>query len=550
MISTRWDHHSDSSNSVDCVHMELSQHEPCPSLTIGCPTTTTSPKVRRCSRSHVQELLYLREACAANLEHRGGRKAPTGEAATSTATTATFMALPHTHVKTESVVPGGLAQFLAFCFLAAHGRARGSYWCIGICIKERCGSGFNEEPTPPKKPLERGSCVALCATFSPCSLMNQIEVGDPAASSLSSCLRAFRGGFSLLTETGLLRPFLVSNVNDVTSQQGGSAAAETPVVAAATPVCLSKPSPGGSFPAGADVPVDHAWSQDGELLVVLRRSSYTAYARELDPSSLPRQRRPSADQGAEDASSRAEASPRTRPDDAAAAAPSLGLVEAHVGSNSLFDGKVVACCMLDPSTAAAGGSVCSGEGSKGGGGSSGQTYLIAVGGASGVECHALELGRREGFGGSAERERTGDATEDEGKPTTVVPVLALGASCRPLNNVFQGYPVVAVAFSPDSGVMAAAAMTGHVKVWEVDALAAPAPPAQQVARQARSSGGVAARKGPAPRGGRGGGKKKGFDKAFCGTRSRPGRAESSDLPALWGVAVRPGVPVCGGHVYL
>lgn len=355
--------------------------------------------------------------------------------------------------------------------------------------------------------------------------MNKIGVGDPAASSLSSCLCAFPGGVSLLTETGLLRPFLVSNA----SQEGYAAEATT--VAAATPVCLSKPSPEGSFPVGRDVPVDHAWSRGGHVLVVLHRSSFAAYARELDASLLS-QRCPSTDERTGD-SSRAQSSSRTRP---GCAAPSLGLVEAYVGSNG-FDGKVVACCLLGVSATAARSSVCS-EGDECGSGKR-RTYLIAVGGTSGVECHALELelGRRE-ESGSEERKRTrkrGDAAEDESKPTA-----APGVTCRPLTNIFQGYLVVALAFSPDSGLMAAAAMTGHVKVWDVAALAVPPPPPppRQPPRKSNSSS-IPARKGPAARGGRGGGKKKGFDEAARAMRPRSGRAESSAPPALWGLAVRP-----------
>lgn len=366
--------------------------------------------------------------------------------------------------------------------------------------------------------------MCVVCDLSTCSLMNQIDVGDPAASSLSSCLCAFPGGFSLLTETGLLRPFLVSNA----SQEGS--AAEATVLAAATPVCLSKLSPEGSFPAGADIPVDHAWSRDGHVLVVLRRSSFAAYARDLSSSLRLSQRRLCADECAE-GSNQAGGSSRTRP---GSAALSLTLVEAHVGSNG-FGGKVVACCLLGASAAAARSSACSEGGECGIG--SGQTYLIAVGGTSGVECHALELRRRGEFG-SEERKRTsrgGDATEDEGKP-----VVAPGATCRPLTNVFQGYLVVALAFSPDSGLMAAASMTGHVKVWDVAALAAPARPPQQPSRQ---SNGIPARKEPAAA--RGGGKKRGSGEAVRSVGPRPGRNEPSDLSALWGLAVRPaGVLPC------
>ncbi|CAM9732968.1 unnamed protein product, partial [Ectocarpus fasciculatus] len=114
--------------------------------------------------------------------------------------------------------------------------------------------------------------------------MSQLVVGDPASSSLSSCLCAFPGGFSLLTERGLLRPYLVSGTAAGLAGTTRGSAASTPcpaadeVVVAAAPVRLSEHS--GAFPAGKDVPVDHAWSHDGALVVVLRRSGYTAYWRD------------------------------------------------------------------------------------------------------------------------------------------------------------------------------------------------------------------------------------------------------------------------------
>lgn len=394
---------------------------------------------------------------------------------------------------------------------------------------KRCGLGFGV--LLPSVPLLLLLCTP-CVCASPHALMNQIDVGDPAASSLTSSLCAFPGGFSLLTETGLLRPFLVSHVSEE-----GSAAAAT-VVAAATPVGLSKPSPEGSFPVDADIPVDHAWSQDGQVLVVLCRSTYAAYARELDKTVGSQRRRPCADEHTEEDSSRAEASSGTRPGNTT---PSLGLVEAYVGSNA-FDGKVVACCLLAASSPTAERRGVGSEGGKRGSGSgSGQTYLIAVGGTSGIECHVLELKRHE-ESGSEERKCAGKAVEEEAAPTAAAP----RATCRPLTSVFQGYLVVALAFSPDSGLMAAAAMTGHVKVWDVAALAAPPPPPPQQPPRQSNNRGIPSRKEPreAARGGRGRGKKKSFDEAFRAIRTQPGRVESSDLPALWGLAVRPGVPAC------
>ncbi|CAN0041187.1 unnamed protein product, partial [Ectocarpus fasciculatus] len=103
--------------------------------------------------------------------------------------------------------------------------------------------------------------------------------------------------------------------------------------------------------------------------------------------------------------------------------------------------------------------------------------------------------------------------------------------------IFQGYQVVALAFSPDSSLVAAAAMTGHVKVWEVAAVVAapispPLPPQQ--------NNGPPTKKEPAARRGRV--KGKGFDEeALHAMRPSPGQEGHSNLAALWGVAVR-----CGG----
>lgn len=362
--------------------------------------------------------------------------------------------------------------------------------------------------------------------------MNRLSVGEAAASSLSSCLCAFPGGFSLLTETGLLRPFLVPE---------GSAAR----VVVATPVHLSEPSPEGTFPAGTDVPVDHAWSQDGNVLVVLRRSSYTAYCRDstaAEAADVPHRldavlsrRRPPKGEGIE-GSTGPECSTRTPP--SSRDAPSLGLAEVHTGSNG-FEGKVVACCLLGSRAGAAAAATKSSisEISKHSNRSSGgRTYLIAVGGAFGVECHTLESRQRPEEVGTEKRKhesREGRqaSPQDGGTPT------ASAATCRPVTSIFQGYPVVALAFSQDSGLMAAAAMTGHVKVWDVAALVAPPPP--------RQSNSVPARKESAARG-RGGGKKKGFDDALSAVRPLPGSGGYSDLAALWGIAVRASVLARGG----
>lgn len=357
-------------------------------------------------------------------------------------------------------------------------------------------------------------------------LMNQLGVGDPAASSLSSCLCAFPGGVSLLTETGLLRPFLVP---ETSNREEGSAAE---AIVAAAPLRLSEPSPEGTFPIGAEVPVDHAWSQDGRVLVVLRRSSYTAYSRgspaaaetaavtshRLDAAVLS-QHHPPTDEP--------ESSVRTSP---SRDSPSLGLAEVHTGSNG-FEGKVVACCLLGARTGAEAAAatkitipsveVRKRSSNKSNGG---RAYLVAVGGAFGVECHALEFRQCPEEVGTEKRKQASPKERGKGNPTA-----ASAATCRPLASIFEGYLVVALAFSQDSGLMAAASMTGHVKVWDVAALVAPSSP--------RQSNGVLAKKESAARG-RGGGKKKGLGEALSATRPLPECGRHSDIAPLWDVVVR------------
>lgn len=408
--------------------------------------------------------------------------------------------------------------------------------CGGLQRKYFSGSGLpSNYPRPGSALLLRATATAaVCATaVAPdVFLMNHLGVGDPAASSLSSCLCAFPGGFSLLTETGLLRPFLVS---ETSNREEGSAAEA--IIVAATPLRLSlseQPSPtDGTFPAGGDVPIDHAWSQDGHILVVLRRSSYTAYCRdsieavaEGTPSRLDAggavfsQHRPTTGEGNE-GSTEPESSMRSPP--SSTGAPSLGLAEAHTGSNG-FEGKVVACCL--PLGARAGGEAAAAP--NGSRSSSGErTYLIAVGGAFGVECHALECRQCPQDVGAEKIKQS--SLEDGGAGNQTASSLA---TCRRLTSIFQGYPVVALAFSQDSRLMAAASMTGHVKVWDVDALAAPPPPQQSNSNAPPKKEAAAAR-------GRGGGKKKGVGNTLLSaTRPSAGCGGHSDIAPLWGIAVR------------
>lgn len=412
--------------------------------------------------------------------------------------------------------------------------------------REKTRRGF-----PKKCFLVRGVLYPPPAGFSPAVravalhafLMNQLSVGDPAASSLSSCLCAFPGGVSLLTETGLLRPFLVPETSN--GEEGSAADAE---VIVAAPLRLSEPSPEGTFPVGADVPVDHAWSQDGNILVVLRRSSYTAYCRDskaeaeaaevtphrLDDAVLSQHRQPTGE-GIE-GSTEPESSTRTPP--SRRDAPSLGLAEVHTENNG-FEGKVVSCCLLGScpreEAAAATKSTISSEESgqhSSNRGSGGRTYLIAVGGAFGVECYGLEFRQCSEEVGTEKRKQA--SLQDGGTGN----LTASATTCRPLASIFEGYPVVALAFSRDSGLMAAASMTGHVKVWDVAALVAP-PSSQQ-------SNNVLVKKESVARG-RGGGKKKRFGDAPSATRPLPGYGRHSGIAALWGIAVRAMLDVGAGR---
>ncbi|CAM9135444.1 unnamed protein product [Scytosiphon promiscuus] len=215
-------------------------------------------------------------------------------------------------------------------------------------------------------------------------------------------------------------------------------------------------------------------------------------------------------------------------------APSMGLTKIHTGSNG-FEGKVVACCSLDSTTSAAaavGAAACNSasSGLKGKNsstrGCSKRTYLIAVGGTFGVECHALEVSQCTEDAGEGEQKHY--PKPDDGRRRAETPT----ATCRAVAKIFQGYPVVTLAFSQDSSFLAAVAMTGHVKVWEVVELIRhrPAPPPPHRSTKARS------RRDSGARGGRGG-KHKGFEEALSAMRSPPEAERFADLAALWGKAL-------------
>lgn len=323
-------------------------------------------------------------------------------------------------------------------------------------------------------------------------MTHRIKVGDPATSSLSSCLRSFPGGFSLITETGLLRPYLVSHEG----QQQGSGGAGSATVIAATPLRLSAAPPEGSFPLDKDIPFDHAWSSDGRLLVVLRWSNFTAFWREswecLAGSTEGGKCRDGADRSA------------------AILTPSLGLVE-QCTTSTRSEGKVVACCLLGETKASSRGGNLSGL-------SSGEKhnalkYLIAIGGTFGIDCYSLEATptppqvdadphtrkhdrqrqhqqlqhkqqrkqRQKASSRKSQVKTNGlDVKRSEAIPCDVQRHIAVTGKgfttgCQHLTSLFYGYRVVSITISPDSALMAAAAMTGHVKVWDIK-LIGPVPP--------------------------------------------------------------------------
>lgn len=326
-----------------------------------------------------------------------------------------------------------------------------------------------------------------------------IDVGDPPASSLSSCLRYIPGGCSLITESAKLRVFAVAG------DPSGSA-----LVGAAVPVELHLPLPEGSFPSDGDIPIDHCWSKDGAILTVLYRKKFAVYsqAQGLDEMARTLHRRHLDN---------------TPPDGEGLSPPHgtsifveensrLALQLLHSGQNG-FEGKVVACCALEavdhdtsscPDPPGGHPSDRVGRGRRG-------HYMIAVGGSFGIECYALDVvvrfpsmdtdaGKqapegRETLGGGDEvnpsargRLHSDDVSwRDPGFSDETADkqeeVPSASTSCRSLPCLFCGYPIVAVDFSPDSNLLAAVAMTGHVKVWDLSTLrteppvATPATPA-------------------------------------------------------------------------
>ena len=375
-------------------------------------------------------------------------------------------------------------------------------------------------------------------------MSQRVSVGDPAASSLSSSLCAFPGGFSLLTETGRLRPYLVF---DTRKDDHTTAAVAVPEVVAAAPVHLCSPSPQGLFPVDEDVPVHHSWSRDGRVLVVLRRSSFTVYhcCRDFQRSS-------GSNDGNGGGGRRCQGPARPR----GVVGPSLGLEEVHTGRTD-FGGKVVSCCSIDVPAAAAAAAAELALATSGGTDDR-PTYLIAIGGTYGIECHAVEVsaaprssadttttmakdkrqveqqpargplpGKGRPLKGQALTADTEEEVQSAAAAAATAPAAAATATCRPLTTLFRGYPVVALAFSPNSSLMAAASMTGHVSVWDVASVADPAPAQQQEDAPTRRE--------PVKRGR--GDRKKGLEGLLSATPP-PRQIDSAGTAALWGVAVR------------
>lgn len=381
-------------------------------------------------------------------------------------------------------------------------------------------------------------------------MTQHVVIGDPAASSLSSCLCAFPGGFSLLTETGRLRPFLISCTDRRDHDDSAGSTAAVHDVVAADPVQLSAPSSPGSFPAGGDVPVDHTWSHDGNVLVVLRRLSFTVYWRDsmTDAGNALQgavESPPPENFGRDDGESCSRRSCRRSENENGR---SFDLVELRTVRNG-FEGRVVACCALH---------AASGQSRGNAGHECRQSYMIAVGGTFGVECHTVDspvlpnLANSDADHDSSRLEtfKGGGATVTQHEPkqsqlhtpasmvdrrtrtprtsaaAEVVDKTKFTAFYRPIGSIFRGYPVVALAISPDSSLMAAAAMTGHVKVWDVlSVVESPPPPPRPRARKV--SAGTR----------RGRSKKKVPDDAA--SEEQPSRQrDDSECAAVWATTVR------------
>lgn len=380
-------------------------------------------------------------------------------------------------------------------------------------------------------------------------MTHRIKVGDPATSSLSSCLRSFPGGFSLITETGLLRPYLVSHEG----QQQGSGGAGSATVVAAAPLRLCAVLPEGSFPLDKDIPFDHAWSSDGRLLVVLRRASFTTFWRESGECPA----------GSSEGGRCGDGTDRS----AATLTPSLGLVE-QCTTSTRSEGKVAACCLLGETEALSRGGNISGV-------SSGEKhdvlkYFIAIGGTFGIECYSLEATptphvdadpptmkhdkqrqqqqlqqqhqlhqhkqqrkqRQKASGRKSQVKKANGQGVQRSEAISrdvqrCIAVTGTGSAtvCRQLTTLFYGYRVVSITISPDSALMAAAAMTGHVKVWDIN-LIGPLPSSSTPPE--RNKGSRAGR--------RGGRLKNESNDASQGMRTRQ-YGRDSDASEIWGETV-------------
>ncbi|CAM9475444.1 unnamed protein product, partial [Discosporangium mesarthrocarpum] len=234
-------------------------------------------------------------------------------------------------------------------------------------------------------------------------------VGDPAASSLSTCMRPFPGGVSLITESGLLRPFLVG--------------AGSEVVTALEPVALGK-----------EGPVDHAWSNDGKVLVILFRSKLSVLTRDGFSRTS---------KGVQD---HRDIAGLRRSGKAPVRVMNLTVVES---TTPPFEGKTTACCGLEAQ------------------GGNSRRYLVAMGGSFGVECYFLEIAPERGQADPWKDGEVGCSRDSLGDSECESQAPCGCLSRAP--SLFVGYPVVALAFSPDSKLFAAAAMTGHVRIWDVGA---------------------------------------------------------------------------------
>ncbi|CAM9380141.1 unnamed protein product, partial [Choristocarpus tenellus] len=322
--------------------------------------------------------------------------------------------------------------------------------------------------------------------------VKSVAICDPAAAALNSCLRAFPGGVSLITESGLLRPFVFADTLDAV------------LTLAVPPLTLYKGKQEGA--------VDHAWSEDGCVLVVLFRANFSVYTRASNSltSSLQSQSPLLSDSASTPLGCRFSSADLSR-EDCFKARPWSDLHLVHA-ENIAFEGKVTSCCKM--------------KGAEG----EWLRYLVVVGGSFGIKCYIVLLpsSQLNLFANPvlSEEESGGTmgTTNGASKNQTCRGSVKGGVS------LFVGYPVVAVAFSPDSRLLAAASMTGHLQIWDVATVASSSEENKGKTKGASTRTRSNRRRNSSDRG-------KSGRQGFKGSDSQPTRGGRSDSASIWGITL-------------